>query len=45
MSEVTRDLHADGPCGVMTDYEAKFYEQGVKINRCVAVYNGKDDEE
>ena len=45
VSEVTRDLHADGPCGVMTDYEAKFYEQGVKINRCVAVYNGKDDEE
>ena len=36
LSEVTRDLHENGPCGVMTDYEAKFYEQGVKINRCVA---------
>jgi tRNA (guanine-N(7)-)-methyltransferase len=35
--EATGDLHADGPVGVMTDYEAKFYEQGVKINRCVAV--------
>lgn len=35
LSEVTRDLHKDGPCGVMTDYEAKFYEQGQPINRCV----------
>ncbi|MBQ9720193.1 MAG: tRNA (guanosine(46)-N7)-methyltransferase TrmB, partial [Oscillospiraceae bacterium] len=26
LSEVTDDLHADGPVGVMTDYEAKFYE-------------------
>ena len=26
--------------GVMTDYEAKFYEQGIKINRCVAVMEG-----
>ncbi|MBR6115332.1 MAG: tRNA (guanosine(46)-N7)-methyltransferase TrmB [Oscillospiraceae bacterium] len=33
---VTRDLHADGPVGVMTDYEAKFYDQGVKINRLEA---------
>ena len=31
-----RDLHAGGPVGVMTDYEAKFYQQGVTINRCVA---------
>jgi tRNA (guanine-N7-)-methyltransferase len=36
LSEVTRDRHADGPTGVMTDYETKFYEQGVKINRLVA---------
>ena len=36
LSEVTRDLHADGPVGVMTDYEAKFYELGKNINRCVA---------
>ncbi len=34
--DVTRDLHADGIVGVMTDYEAKFHEQGVKINRLVA---------
>lgn len=37
LREVTRDLHANGPVGVMTDYEAKFYEQGVTINRLVAV--------
>lgn len=36
LSEVTHDLHAGGPVGVMTDYEAKFYEQGLPINRCVA---------
>ena len=36
LSEVSRDLHADGIVGVMTDYEAKFHEQGVKINRLVA---------
>lgn len=35
--EVTCDLHAGGPVGVMTDYEAKFYEQGIKINRCVSL--------
>ena len=36
LSEVTHDLHARGPVGIMTDYEAKFYDQGVKINRLVA---------
>ena len=36
LSEVTNDLHAAGVCGVMTDYEAKFHAQGVKINRLVA---------
>ena len=36
LSEVTRDLHANGPVGIMTDYEAKFYELGKNINRCVA---------
>ena len=35
LSEVTRDLHGSGPQGVMTDYEAKFYDQGLPINRCV----------
>ena len=36
LSEVTHDLHEKGPVGVMTDYEAKFVEQGMKINRLVA---------
>lgn len=36
LSEVTRNLHKNGPVGIMTDYEAKFYEQGQPINRCVA---------
>lgn len=36
LSEVTDDLHANGVQGVMTDYEAKFYEQGVPIHRLVA---------
>ncbi len=36
LSEVTTDLHANGPVGVMTDYEAKFYGEGKNINRCVA---------
>ena len=35
--ELTHDLHADGPVGIMTDYEAKFYADGLKINRLVAV--------
>ena len=36
ISELTHDLHGEGPVGVMTDYEAKFYAQGLKINRLVA---------
>lgn len=36
LSEVTHDLHANGTVGVMTDYEAKFTAEGMKINRLVA---------
>jgi tRNA (guanine-N7-)-methyltransferase len=36
LSEVTHNLHENGPVGVMTDYEAKFYDQGLPINRLVA---------
>ena len=36
LSELTHDRHADGPVGVMTDYEAKFVAEGKKINRLVA---------
>lgn len=35
LSEVTRDLHGEGPRGVMTDYEAKFFAGGLPISRCV----------
>ncbi len=35
LSEVTRDLHANGVQGIMTDYEEKFYSLGTPINRCV----------
>ncbi len=37
LREITHDLHENGICGVMTDYEAKFHAQGIKINRLVAV--------
>jgi len=40
LEQVTFDLHHAGPCGVMTDYEQKFYEQGTPICRCVARWNG-----
>ena len=36
LSQVTHDLHGNGPQGVMTDYEAKFVAEGLKINRLVA---------
>lgn len=35
LSEVTRNLHAGGIQGVMTDYEEKFHGMGVPINCCV----------
>ncbi len=35
LDEVTRDLHAEGIRGVMTDYEEKFHNLGTPINRCV----------
>lgn len=34
---VTRDLHADGGACIMTDYEAKFAEQGIPIKYIKAV--------
>lgn len=37
LREVTNDLHANGPVGIMTDYETKFHAAGVPINRLVAV--------
>ena len=35
LSEVSFDLHGEQDDVVMTDFEAVFHEQGVKINRCV----------
>ena len=40
ISELTNDLHANGVNGVMTDYEAKFHAEGIKINRLVATKTG-----
>lgn len=31
---VTDDLHKDGPVGIMTGYEEKFYALGTPIHRC-----------
>ena len=37
LSEICRDLHAPGmPATVLTDYEAKFMDSGIPINRLVA---------
>ena len=37
LHNVTRDLHENGPVGIMTGYEEKFYALGTPINRCEAV--------
>ena len=36
LPEVTRDLHKNGPAGIMTDYEIKFYNRGLPIYMCIA---------
>jgi len=43
LSEVTRDLHANGVQGVMTDYEEKFHALGTPINRCVGTMEALPD--
>jgi tRNA (guanine-N7-)-methyltransferase len=43
LSEVSFDLHADDPDVIMTDFEAVFHEQGVKINRCVGTLTALPD--
>lgn len=35
---VTRNLHENGPVGIMTGYEEKFYALGTPINRCEVVF-------
>ena len=34
---VTRNLHENGPVGIMTGYEEKFYNLGTPINRCEVI--------
>lgn len=41
LSSVTHDLHENGAVGFMTDYEAKFVAQGMKINRLEAARTDK----
>ncbi len=43
LSEVTRDLHAHGVRGGMTDYEEKFHALGTPINRCVGTMGALPD--
>lgn len=44
LSQVTRNLHGEGIQGVMTDYEEKFYLQGVPIKRCVGTKEAMEPE-
>ena len=37
LRDVTWNLHEHGVTGIMTNYEARFHEQGLPIHRCVAV--------
>ena len=37
LRNVTRDLHKDGPVGIMTGYEEKFYQLGTPICRLEAI--------
>ena len=38
LKNVTHDLHQNGPVGIMTGYEEKFYQLGTPICRLEAVY-------
>lgn len=44
VKNLTRNLHANGPVGIMTDYEAKFHEMGTPINRCEIIMRKKKPE-
>ena len=37
LHDITHDLHENGVTGIMTNYESRFYAEGVPICRCVAV--------
>lgn len=38
LKNVTHNLHANGPVGIMTGYEEKFYGLGTPICRCEAIF-------
>ena len=40
LRNVTDNLHANGPVGIMTGYEEKFYALGTPINRCELINHG-----
>lgn len=40
LKNITHDLHRDGPVGIMTGYEEKFYGLGTPICRLEAVFTG-----
>ena len=42
---MTHDLHADGPVGIMTGYEERFYGLGTPICRCEAIVGEKTPEQ
>jgi len=37
LSDVISDLHKNGQVGIMTDYELKFFSQGLPIYKCIAL--------
>ena len=39
---LTRDLHANGPVGILTGYEEKFHALGTPINRCELICHGTE---
>ncbi|MDD3165713.1 MAG: tRNA (guanosine(46)-N7)-methyltransferase TrmB [Oscillospiraceae bacterium] len=43
LANVTRDLHANGPVGIMTGYEEKFYAMGTPICRLEATVGVKEN--
>ena len=45
LRNVTHDLHADGPVGIMTGYEERFYGLGTPICRCEAIVGEKTPEQ
>ncbi len=42
LKNVVNDLHKNGPVGVMTDYETRFYQLGTPINRCECVVHKQE---